>query len=99
MSLPLDEAILAALAKLGATEAEVVATLVAGGWRGKPVDGCKCPVAVYLAAMGFDVVIDPMVVTLEDGDEVPTPDPVADFILAFDNGEHEELDLAVRVAS
>jgi hypothetical protein len=80
-----------ALAALGKTEAEIAESLVAGSWRGKPLDGCKCPIANYLKAMGFDVAVDQERLTTDEGEEIETPDAVSEFIEAFDGGTYPNL--------
>jgi hypothetical protein len=40
-----------ALAALGKTMPEVAESLTAGGWCGKPLDACKCPVAMHCTGM------------------------------------------------
>jgi hypothetical protein len=97
---PTAEGVTAALTALGATEYEVAATLLAGGHRGYVNECAACPVAAYLYAVfpsaTFVQVDDRRAYVWFPGDvthEVAAPSAVAEFVAAFDSGQHHELDV------
>jgi hypothetical protein len=93
------------LSDLGNTHPSVVATLRAAQVTGRPGDPCACPIARYvLARVREHVPSDPVLVTVTDqvfvdieapsGDgyqwvSAAIPEPVTEFITAFDYGDHD----------
>jgi hypothetical protein len=86
------------LSRLGATTADVAATLESAGVRGVPRSGTSCAVARYLhAVMAADPEVRSVVVSSEGVSisvrpwwladiQVAVPEPVRQFIRQFDSG-------------
>lgn len=90
--------LLEALKRLGDSEAAVAKALLEGCYLGRREDACRCPIARYLEACGFeDPCVDQTsiaVVTpngLDAVDDESFPLAVRDFIGAFDDGHHPDL--------
>jgi hypothetical protein len=86
------------LDELGRTGPDVAAALENGGHYGALEDCGTCPVAVYLLRCDLgltEVLVDvgQIELTFSGGSTVylDTPEPVGQFIQAFDNGAHPEL--------
>jgi hypothetical protein len=84
------------LAALGATSAEVAATLTDAGFTGRKCADDACPIFNFLHAAVPSVFSVGFLVLADLGDELPTfelvtPDPVWDFISDFDRGVYPEL--------
>ncbi|RKS70682.1 hypothetical protein BZB76_5158 [Actinomadura pelletieri DSM 43383] len=93
------------LSKLGNTHSAVAARLRAAQVTGRPGDPCACPIARYvLARVRVHVPSGPVLVTVTDkvfvdidapsGDgyrsvSATVPEPVTEFITAFDYDDHE----------
>jgi hypothetical protein len=83
-----------ALAALPTASADgIAAYLTQLGIRGKRADGCRCPIAAYLAAEDVDGVIVGPEGTWVDGVYAVFPSAaVNEFVLKFDAGQWPELD-------
>lgn len=90
--------VVAALAELALGSTGVAGTLILRGCTGVRDEEAACPVAVYVwRRTGVDVRVqhlswsfDPPRDTGSPGDFLPVS--VAEFVAAFDRGEHPELD-------
>jgi len=80
------------LNELGSHEFAVAFTLEALGIKGAKFFLCDCPIAKYLIKLGFIGVSVSTVRAKTDQQQCFLPEPVADFILHFDDGEYPELE-------
>jgi hypothetical protein len=88
------------LTALGATTADVAATLHRAGYTGEPCVSNICPVAKYVQHYGFrDVLVGTCDVDVLVGTDEATyhhlivalPEPVQQFVRDFDRGRHPQL--------
>jgi hypothetical protein len=93
----------AALDNLGGTPDQVADRLRALGIKGDRIDPDSCPVAVYLTGLGLARDGEQICVTstqvavrkrnrVSVSCSVSTPEPVREFIRAFDRGVHLDLE-------
>jgi len=82
-----------ALNALPGTADAIAARLGAQGCRGARENAEHCPIANWLRTLGFvgPYVAPDYIVVDQEERSVPTPGPVADFTIRFDDGEWPEL--------
>lgn len=83
------------LVALGETADEVAGTLLSLGACGNVGEPRSCPVFIYLNHKGHTQVkeVDDRSISTYDNNDYATPEPVAAFILAFDEGKYPSLDI------
>jgi hypothetical protein len=94
MTAPTTDLAAQAGALLDALGTDVAASLRTAGARGYQCSGGRCPVAVYLKKHFLVAYASEAYIQVFDGvrwTTLPTPEPVAVFMRAFDRGDHPDL--------